>query len=76
MPFARPHFSEILKALDFILIEDYPLPRRGGSLRGRIPIRLLARRKFEGDSYVASWGQPGRAAGITDTGKSSQGGDI
>ncbi len=24
MPFARPHFSEILKALDFILEKDYP----------------------------------------------------
>jgi peroxiredoxin len=24
MPFARPHFSEILKALDFIIEKDYP----------------------------------------------------
>lgn len=24
MPFARPHFSEILSALDFILKNDYP----------------------------------------------------
>ena len=24
MPFARPHFSELLKALDFIIANDYP----------------------------------------------------
>ena len=24
MPFARPHFSEVLKALDFIIEKDYP----------------------------------------------------
>ncbi len=24
MPFARPHFSEILKALRFIIEKDYP----------------------------------------------------
>jgi peroxiredoxin len=24
MPFARPHFSEVLKALEFILAKDYP----------------------------------------------------
>ena len=24
MPFARPHFSEVLKALDFIVEKDYP----------------------------------------------------
>ncbi len=24
MPFARPHFSEILKTIDFILEKDYP----------------------------------------------------